>query len=250
LAGTSVMSRKARVAVGVVFLLSMVGLTVWVGSDPAIRRFETLNDQYAHPGQDRLSIWRDTLHLIRRHPVLGSGFGSFATVYPSVQTAFLNNVVDHAHCDYLELATELGLPGGILVFGGVLCVLERTFHRCKKSSEDYDKAISFACFGSIFAILLHSLADFNLYIPANALIFVMILALAWSKPSIHAHHIGTSDRQVAGAQLFAYNLILFALRRTRGFVRGSADLLHYRPCLQTSICELGILYLRGRSSVG
>lgn len=180
LAGTSELSKKARVAVGVVFLLSMVGLAVWVGSDPAITRFETLNDQYAHPGQDRLSIWRDTLHLIRRHPVLGSGFGSFATVYPSVQTAFLNNVVDHAHCDYLELTTELGLPGGIVVFGAIFWVLGRTFRHCKKRGEDYDKAISFACFGSIFAILLHSLADFNLYIPANALIFVMILALAWS----------------------------------------------------------------------
>jgi O-antigen ligase len=180
LAGTSVLSKKARVAVGVVFLLSLVGLAVWVGSDPAITRFETLNDQYAHPGQDRLSIWRDTLQLIRRHPVLGSGLGSFGTVYPSVQTAFLNHVVDHAHCDYLELVTELGLPGGILVFGAIFWVLGRTFRHCKKHGTDNDKAISLACFGSIVAILLHSLADFNLYIPANALIFVMILALAWS----------------------------------------------------------------------
>lgn len=191
LAGASVLSKKARVAVGVAFLLSMVGLAVWVGSDPAIRRFETLNDQYAHPGQDRLSIWRDTLHLIRRHPVLGSGFGSFATVYPSVQTAFLNNVVDHAHCDYLEVVTELGLPGGILVFGSIFWVLGRTFRRCKKSGEDYDKSISFACFGSIFAILLHSLADFNLHIPANALIFVMILALARSSANQAANPAAT-----------------------------------------------------------
>jgi O-antigen ligase len=118
--------------------------------------------------------------LIRRHPVLGSGFGSFATVYPSAQTAFLNNVVDHAHCDYLEVVTELGLPGGILVFGAVFCVLGVTFRRCRKNGTGYDRAISFACLGSIVAILLHSLADFNLYVPANALIFVIILALAWS----------------------------------------------------------------------
>jgi O-antigen ligase len=180
LAGTSVLSAKARVAVGVLFLLSMVGLAVWVGIDPAITRFETLNEQYAHPGQDRLSIWRDTLQLIRRHPLLGSGFGSFATVYPSVQTAFLNNVVDHAHCDYLEVVTELGLPGGILVFGGIFTVLGRSFRHCRNRVADFDKAISLACIGSIVAILLHSLADFNLYIPANALIFAMILALAWS----------------------------------------------------------------------
>lgn len=180
LAGTSKLSTRARVAVGVVFLLGMVGVAVWVGSDPAIRRFETLNDQYARPGQDRLSIWRDTLRLIRRHPVLGSGFGSFATVYPSVQTAFLNNAVDHAHCDYLEVVTELGLPGGLLVFGAIFWVLGLSYRCCKRGGGDYDTAISFACLGSIAAILLHSLADFNLYIPANALVFVMILALAWS----------------------------------------------------------------------
>jgi O-antigen ligase len=180
LAGTSTLSAKARVAVAALFLLGMVGLAVWVGSEPAIIRFETLNYQYTRPGQDRLSIWRDTLHLIRRHPVLGSGFGSFATVYPSVQTAFLNNVVDHAHCDYLEVVTELGLPGGILVFGAIFWVLGLTFRGCRKNGIGYDRAISFACLGSIVAILLHSLADFNLYIPANALIFVIILALAWS----------------------------------------------------------------------
>lgn len=180
LASTSQLSAKARVAVGALFLLGLVGVAVWVGSDPAITRFETLNDQYTHPGQDRLSIWRDTVQLIRRHPILGSGFGSFATVYPSVQTAFLNNVVDHAHCDYLEVVTELGLPGGILVFGGIFWVLALTFRRCRKNGAGYDKTISFACLGSIVAILLHSLADFNLYIPANTLIFAIILALAWS----------------------------------------------------------------------
>lgn len=180
LAGTRRLSVRTRIAVGALFLLGMVALAVWVGSDPAIMRFETLNDQYTHPGQDRLSIWRDSLHLISRHPVLGSGFGSFATVYPSVQTAFLNNVVDHAHCDYLEVVAELGLPGGILVFGAIFWTLGLTFRSCKKGGADYDKTISFACVGSIVAILLHSLADFNLYIPANALVFAIILALAWS----------------------------------------------------------------------
>jgi len=180
LAGASKLQARTRVAVVALFLLGMVGVAVWVGSNPAIARFETLNDQYTHPGQDRLSIWRDTLHLIGRHPILGSGFGSFAVAYPSVQSAFLNNVVDHAHCDYLEVAAELGLSGGILVFGAVFWVLGRAFGHCKKGGAGYDEAISFACVGSIVAIVLHSLADFNLYIPANALVFAIILALAWS----------------------------------------------------------------------
>ncbi len=180
LAGTSSFSAKSRVIVGVLFLLGIVGLAVWIGSDPVITRFATLEDQYKHPGQDRLSIWHDTLQLIRRHPVLGNGFGAFAVVYPSVQTAFVNNLVDHAHCDYLEIVSELGLTGGLLVFGAVFWVLGLTVRRCRRSNEEQDQAISFGCLGSIVAILLHSLADFNLYIPANALVFVAVLGLAWS----------------------------------------------------------------------
>jgi O-antigen ligase len=179
-AGTSSLPARTRIATGVLFLLGIVGLSVWIGSDPVITRFETLGDQYNHPGQDRLSIWRDTLHLIRRDPLLGSGFGTFAVVYPSVQTAFLSHLVDYAHCDYLQIAAELGVPGAILLFGAIFWILGLAVRHCSRAGREHDKAISLACVGSITAILLHSLADFNLYIPANALVFAIVLALAWS----------------------------------------------------------------------
>ena len=180
MAGTSSMSARVRLSLGALFLCGMIGLAIWIGSDPVISRFNTLSDQYHHPGHDRVSIWWDTLQLIRRHPIVGTGFGTFAVVYPSVQTAFLNNVVDHAHCDYLEIISELGLPGGIALFGAIFWVLGLTIRRCRRSGREEDKVIAFGCLGSTVAILLHSLADFNLYIPANALVFVIILALAWS----------------------------------------------------------------------
>ena len=192
LAGAGFLSPRARVAVGASFLLGIISLAIWIGSDPVITRFETLGDQYSHPGQDRVSIWRDTLQLIRLHPVLGSGLGTFSVVYPSIQTAFLNNFVDHAHCDYLQIAVELGVPGTILVFGAILWILRLTVLDGKRGGE-YDKVISFACLGSITAILLHSLADFNLYIPANALVFAIILALAWS----NAHRAGSPRAPVS-----------------------------------------------------
>lgn len=179
-AGTSALPTRTRIATGTLFLLGIVGLSVWIGSDPVITRFETLGDQYSHPGQDRLSIWRDTLHLIRRDPLLGSGFGTFAVVYPSVQTAFLSHFVDYAHCDYLQIAAELGVPGCILLFGAIFWILRLAVRHSSRAGREHDKAISLACVGSITAILLHSLADFNLYIPANALVFAIVLALAWS----------------------------------------------------------------------
>ena len=180
LAGTSTVGPRARAAVAAVFFLGVLGLVVWIGSDPVMSRFETLGQEYNLSGQSRVSIWHDTLRLIRQHPFLGTGLGSFFVAYTSVQTAFLNLLVEHAHCDYLEVATELGLPGAILVFGSIFWVLAQSARRYGKLEERFDKAVSLACIGSIGAILVHSLADFNLYIPANALLFTMILAMAWS----------------------------------------------------------------------
>src|SRR5258708_39790278 len=107
LAGTSSLRMPTRAAVTVLFFLGVLGLIVWIGSDPVMSRFETLGQEYNFSGQNRISIWRDTLGLIRHHPLLGTGLGSFATVYPSVQSVFLTLLVDHAHCDYLEVASEL-----------------------------------------------------------------------------------------------------------------------------------------------
>src|SRR2546421_329990 len=180
LAGTSTAGPRARAAVAAVFFLGVLGLVVWIGSDPVMSRFETLGQEYALSGRSRISIWHDTLGLIRQHPLLGTGLGSFSVVYTFVQTAFLNLLVEHAHCDYLEVATELGLPGACLVFGSIFWVLAQSARRYGKLEERFDKAVSLACIGSIGAILVHSLADFNLYIPANALVFTMILAMAWS----------------------------------------------------------------------
>ena len=180
LAGTSSMRAGTRVAVAALFFLAVLGLIVWIGSEPVMSRFETLGQEYNLSGQNRISIWRDTLGLIRHHPLLGTGLGSFPVVYPSVQTAFLTLLVEHAHCDYLEVVSDLGFPGGLVVFGSIFWVLTKTVRHYGNAEVHVDKAVSLGCVGSIAAILVHSLADFNLYIPANALVFTILLAVASS----------------------------------------------------------------------
>jgi O-antigen ligase len=180
LTGTSSSRVGTRAAVAALFFVGVLGLIVWIGSDPVMTRFETLGQEYNLGGQNRISIWRDTLGLIRRHPLLGTGLGSFSMVYPLVQTAFLTLLVEHAHCDYLEVASELGLPGALLVFGSIFWVFAQTVRQYRKAEEHFDKAVSLGSIGSIAAILVHSLADFNLYIPANALVFTIVLAMARS----------------------------------------------------------------------
>jgi O-antigen ligase len=180
LAGTSSFPARSRAIVAALFFLGVLGLVVWIGSDPVIIRFESLGQEYVQSGQNRISIWRDTLKLIHQNPLFGTGLGSFPVAYPSVQTSFLTLFVDHAHCDYLEVVSDLGFTGGILLFGSIFWILARAISRHNEVEERFDKDVLLACAGSIAAILLHSMVDFNLHIPANALVFSVILALACS----------------------------------------------------------------------
>src|SRR5204862_6575388 len=180
--GTASMRARTRAAVAALFFLAVIGLVVWIGSDPVMSRFETLGQEYNFSGQNRISIWRDTLGLIRHHPLLGTGLGSFSTVYPSVQTVFLTLLVEHAHCDYLEVASELGLPGAILVFGSIFWVLAQTAGQYKKTEESFDKAVSLGCIGGLAAIRAQARAHVLRDFPANALVLAVLLPLAWHSP--------------------------------------------------------------------
>jgi len=125
-------------------------------------------------------MWRDALPLIKRHPWLGTGLGTFPIAYTSGQTAFLGQFVNHAHNDYLELAADLGIPAALILFASILFILARAIRSFLSGERDFDRIVALGCVGSIVAILLHSFADFNLYIPANALLFSAILGLAVS----------------------------------------------------------------------
>jgi O-antigen ligase len=180
LAGTSWFSARMRILVAILFCLSVTAPVVWIGSDPVVARFETLGQEYNQTHDNRVSIWRDTVQLIDQHPLFGTGLGTFSVAYRAVQTTFLSLRVDHAHCDYLEVVSELGLPGGILLFGSMFWVLGQSVRHSRKAEKDPDTAVRLGSVGGIVALLVHSVADFNLYIPANALLFTVILALNWS----------------------------------------------------------------------
>jgi len=181
--GLSMVSRrqgKAFLAVFAVFVALSAAFAFWIGPGPIVSRFENVGQEYEIGEQSRLSIWRDAAGLIERHPLLGTGLGTFPIAYTSVQTAFLGQFVNHAHNDYVELASDLGLPAALLLFASFFFILARAARAFQFAAGNFDPAVALGCVGSLAAILLHSLTDFNLYMPANALIFSVVLGLAIS----------------------------------------------------------------------
>jgi O-antigen ligase len=131
-----------------------------------------------------VSIWRDDLRLIRQHPWLGTGLGTFPVAFTAVQTTFLGEFVNHAHNDYLELAGDLGVPAALALIAGIFFVFVRAVRTFLFGEGNFERIVALGCAGSITAMLLHAMADFNLYIPGNALVFSIILGLGISTPQV------------------------------------------------------------------
>lgn len=126
--------------------------------------------------QTRAVMLRTTLKAIANFMPLGSGLGSFPSVYPLYETPALvdSTIIVHAHNDYAELVLELGIPGLVLlaIFFAWWAV---SAWRLWRSTEVAPFARAAAV--ATAAILLHSIVDFPLRTAAIATVFAFCLAL-------------------------------------------------------------------------
>jgi O-antigen ligase len=115
--------------------------------------------------------------LLQQHALIGSGAGSFEVIFPSVAGADITHHFEHAHNDYIQFAIEYGIPASAAL---IFFVFYTFYHGAKAlclTSSTYRSGIGFACVMGMTTIGIHSIADFNLQIPANAATFTVISAL-------------------------------------------------------------------------
>ena len=161
------------------FLLIAVAYGLWIGLDPVLARFEQMGEAHYFQFEGRLSFWKDSMGLIREYPLTGIGLGNFGIGYQRFQTSWVTFFVDHAHNDYVEFAADTGLVGAVLLFLPMFYLLGKMIVFFLKDSRRYRPAILLGCIGSTLAILLHSITDFNLQIPSNALVFSVVLGIGY-----------------------------------------------------------------------
>lgn len=145
--------------------------------------------------EERWVVSTTTLGLIRDYPLFGSGSGTFAFIYPRYQNAALSNVFyDHAHNDHLELLADRGIVGyGLLALGISLCWLgmARAYLRRR---DPLACALLFASLTATLSLTIHGIIDFNFQIPANALYFMVLLAMGLRSTTLGAPGNRTTTR--------------------------------------------------------
>jgi O-antigen ligase len=160
-------------------ILVVVGVVFWLGGQEMVTRISSIKDPFGNTvGATRLLIFKDCYRMIAGHPLMGWGAGSFQTVYPAFRSFSTDVIVNAAHNDYLQLLVEFGVAGAtIAVF--FLAISYRYVGRLSRDWRDSWPAL--ASFGALLGtvgILIHSLTDFNLQIPANAAIFYVFCMIA------------------------------------------------------------------------
>ncbi len=125
----------------------------------------------------RLTVWHDTLLMIRDYPVLGSGFGTFRDVYPVYQTVVSNGVFEHAHNDYLELLSDGGFIGFLLAAWFCFSVSAYGVKKIKIRRDRFAVLAGIGAVTSIWAMLLHLVVDFNMHSGAVGLYFFFVCGL-------------------------------------------------------------------------
>lgn len=169
--GRATFPRIKRIIQATFLLITVFSLYVGIGA--TLERF--LTEKIFQGG--RAQYWGNVTAIAGDFPLFGTGLGTFASVYPAYAQTETYGLLLHAHNDYLEYLSELGLVGALLLFGGICFAAVKTFIVWRSRQNPEEKGLALGGFVSIIAISVHSLTDFNLHIPANMVLFSVILSL-------------------------------------------------------------------------
>jgi O-antigen ligase len=141
----------------------VIGVIAFFAAGPILDRFTSSG------GDPRFTGWPLVLAEAQRFLPLGSGIGSFQTVYLAAEP--LNDVspiyFNHAHDDYLEVLLETGFVG-VALFAIFALWLAARIARIWTSRGDI---MGSACTLVILVLMAHSLVEYPLRTEALAVLF-------------------------------------------------------------------------------
>src|SRR6266481_3581846 len=167
---------KQLVAGGAVLLVALL-LVSWLGVGQILERLSSVQVLEVTAGK-RASMRADTWRIFLDHPLLGTGLGTLQMVFPAYETLYDGKIVNHTHNDYLEGLAETGIAGGLCCVWFIGVLLAESVRRLRQFNNSFAGTLQLSGFVACSGFLVHSLVDFNLHIPANALLFFLMAHLA------------------------------------------------------------------------
>jgi O-antigen ligase len=156
----------------VLFFCLVLGI---LGSGSVVKRGMTVVEQQSDVIPARTIAWTGAVEMIKTYPLTGVGIGNFPIIFTQFQPPGLNFRFYELHNDYLQFTAEMGLFFIPLLLWLIFNLFKTGFKKLDHPSRQ-TRWITLGAMGGVVAILVHSVSDFNLQFPSNALLFTLLAA--------------------------------------------------------------------------
>jgi len=145
----------------------------------------------------REAIWGFTGLMIKDHPLLGSGLGTFKYNSLSYQAQFFDQgenrrlypygIADKVHNEYLQLGAEIGILGLGIFLWLIVAYFNYGIKLLKRLKDEYKQGTVIGLMGGVVAVLIDGIFGFPLHLPATLILFWLFIGLVVSLNQSESH---------------------------------------------------------------
>lgn len=161
-------------------ILLLAGVIAAVLLAANLDRIRAHGDELEHAVRIRAEIWKSAWHIFQDFPVAGAGLGTYSHLSRRYRTFQGVLFFEHAHNDYIEYLAETGVVGASLLLLAACWLAWRLLAAWQAQRSVQALAVSTAGLSALVSMAVHSVMDFNLHIPANAMLACMVAALTYN----------------------------------------------------------------------
>lgn len=169
-------SRRIFVSAAGATAVAIMALATSAG-ETALARFASLDDA-------RFAYWVDVRLAIAEYWPVGSGFGTFATIYQRFESlaGVGPSYVNHAHNDFLELLVEGGLLALAVLVAAIALLVFASVRLFRVAGGPAWTVLGQSSAVGLLIIVLHSVVDYPLRMVSLTTLFGILSALLFAPP--------------------------------------------------------------------
>jgi O-antigen ligase len=171
-------ARRHRWPLLLVVLAAGIGIVLYIDPQTLAARFGGA----APAAVDRLTIWRETLPVIRDSWLTGTGLGTYLTAMLVYQQTQAGVIFNQAHNHFLQIATEGGLLAAIPA-ALAAASLVRAGARALRNDTSGIYWIRAGAAAGLGGVAAQSVWETGLTIPANGALAAVLLAILLHTPA-------------------------------------------------------------------
>jgi len=171
--------KKVNILAWVVPIIVIVAAATIVATryPPVRQRFKDVANTEDRSYAGRALAWKHTLDMVGRHPLFGTGPGTYRWAYTRAQPAQHWLDVRYTHNDYLHTFADYGIVGLGLVLWAAGAFGFRGIRALRRLKRSNDLALATGIMASAVAMAAHTFVDFNMRMPANLITMLVLAAL-------------------------------------------------------------------------